>query len=104
MPPAQQLTIEQAISRAEKAASQGNIAIARRLYSVVLQQQPNHPIATQGLRKLSKELPHHQSVQEQIANPSPDQINALVNLYQSRQMTKVEQACRGLLCIPTPNH
>ena len=52
MPPSQQLTIEQAISRAKEAAEQGDIAAAQQLYSAVLQHQPNHPIATQELRKL----------------------------------------------------
>ena len=97
MSPSQQLTIEQAISQAEKATRQGNIALARQLYSAILQHQPNHPIATQGLRELQKELLHHQSVQVQAANPSPDQINTLINLYHSGQMTKTEQACKELL-------
>jgi len=97
MSPSQQLTIEQATSQAEKAARQGNVAVARQLYKAVLRHQPNHPIATQGLRKLQQELPHHQSVQAQMVNPSPDQINALINLYRSGQMTKAEQACRELL-------
>ena len=52
MPPSQQLTIEQAISRAKEAAEQGDIAAAQQLYSAVLQHQPNLPIATQELRKL----------------------------------------------------
>ena len=90
MSPSQQLTIEQAISQAEKATRQGNIALARQLYSAVLQHQPNQPIATQGLRELQQELPHHQSVQVQTANPSPDQINTLINLYHSGQMSKTE--------------
>ena len=85
MPPSQQLTIEQVISQAEKAAVQGNIALARQLYSAVLQHQPNQPIATQGLRELQQELPH-QSVPAQTTNPSPDQMNALINLYHSGQM------------------
>ena len=50
--PAQQLTIEQAISQAKEATEQGDIAVARQLYSAVLQHQPNHLIATQELRKL----------------------------------------------------
>ena len=78
MPPSQQLTIEQAISQAKKAARQGNIALARQLYRAVLQHQPNQPIAIRGLRELKQELPHHQSVPAQTANPSPDQINALI--------------------------
>ena len=97
MPPSQQLTIEQAISLAEKAARQGNVAVARKLYNAVLQHQPNHPIATQELRKLPKELSHHQSLPAQMVNPSPDQHNALINLYHSGQMTKVAQACSELL-------
>jgi len=38
----QQLTIQQAISRAKKAAKQGKIADAVELYNAVLQHQP-HP-------------------------------------------------------------
>ena len=50
------------------------------------------PIAKKGLRKLQKELPSDRSAQ-----PSQDQITALVDLYSSRQMTETEQACRELL-------
>ena len=82
MSTSQQLTIEQVISRAKKAAKQGRVAVARQLYNAVLQHQPNHLLATQGLRLL-KESPPHQLVQAQSANPSQDQINVLVNLYHS---------------------
>ena len=94
---AQQLTIEQVISRAKKAAKQGNIDVAQQLYSTVLQHQPNHPLATKGLRLLSKELSPHQSVQVRMADPSQDQISVLVNLYHSGQMAKAAQACKELL-------
>ena len=97
MSPSQQLAIEQAISLAEKAADQGDIAVARQLYSAVLQQQPNHPVATKSLGQLPKELPHNQSLQAQTVNPSPDQCNALINLYHSGQITKTEQACKELM-------
>ena len=97
MSPSQELTIEQAISRAKKAARQGDVAVAQQLYSAVLQHQPGHSIATQGLRELQQGLSHYQSVQAQAANPSPDQINILINLYHSGQMTKTEQACKELL-------
>ena len=99
MSPSQLLTIEQAISLAEKAAKQGNIAVARQLYSAVLQQQPNHPVATKGLRRLQQELLYHQPVPTQMANLSPDQLNGLINLYHSGQMTKAAQACSELLQI-----
>ena len=89
MSPSPQLTIEQAISRAKKAARQGNIAVARQLYQAILQHQPNHPIAIRALRELQQELSPHQSLPAQTADPAPDQINALINLYYSGQMTKV---------------
>jgi TolA-binding protein len=62
-----------------------------------LQYQPNHPIAKKGLRKLQKKRSHHQSVPAQMANPSQNQINTLINLYQSGQVTKAAQSCRELL-------
>ena len=95
----QQLTIEQAISRAKKAAKKGNAAKALQLYNAVLQHRPNHPIARKAARKLQKEFPLIQSVQEQAPNPSKDQINALINLYHSGQTTKAERTCRELLQI-----
>ena len=48
MAQSQQLTIQQAISRAKKATKQGKIADAVELYTAVLQHQPNHPIAKKG--------------------------------------------------------
>ena len=67
------------------------------LYTAVLQHQPNHPFAKKALRKLQKGLPQNQSAQAETTQPSQDQITALVNLYQSGQMAKAEQACRELL-------
>jgi len=93
----QQLTIQQALSRAKKAAKKGNIANAVELYTAILQQQPNHPIAKKALRKLQKSLPQNQSVETETSSPFQDQIDSLVNLYQSGQMTETEQACRELL-------
>jgi tetratricopeptide (TPR) repeat protein len=93
----QELTIQQALSRAKKATKKGKIADAVKLYNAVLQQQPNHPIAKKRLHELQKELPQNQSFEEEASNPPQDQITALVNLYQSGQMTKTEQACRELL-------
>ena len=67
------------------------------LYTAVLQHQPNHRFAKKALRKLQKGLPQNQSAQAETTQPSQDQIAALVNLYQSGQMIKAEQACRELL-------
>ena len=93
----QQLTIPQAISRAKKAAKKGKITDAVGIYTAILQQQPNHPFAKKALRKLQKGLRQNQSAQAETTQPSQDQITALVNLYQSGQMAKTEQACRELL-------
>ena len=98
-PHSQQLTIQQALSRAKKATKQGNTAVAVNLYNAVLQQQPNHPIAKKRLRVLQKKLPQNQSTESETSNPPQDQINAMVALYQSGEMTKTEQACRELLQI-----
>jgi len=97
VPQSQQFTIKQAISRAKKATKQGNTTVAMQIYNAILQHQPNNPVAKKGLRKLQKGLAHDQSVQVETANPSQDQINALVNLYHSGQMTNTEQGCRELL-------
>ena len=93
----QQLTIQQAISRAKKATKQGKIADAVELYNAVLAHQPNHPFAKKALRKLQKGLPQNQSAQAETTQPSQIQIDTLVSLYQSGQMTKTEQVCRKLL-------
>ena len=93
----QQLTIEQALSRAKKAVKRGNPAVALQLFNAVLLHQPNHPVAKKGLRKLQKGLPHNHAVQVETAIPAQDQLNALVNLYHSGRMIKTEQACRELL-------
>ena len=93
----QQLTIQQAVSRARKAAKQGKPADAVVIYTAILQHQPDHPIAKKGLRKLQKLLLQNQSAETKTSSPSQNQINSLVNLHQSGQMTKTEQACRELL-------
>ena len=68
-----------------------------KLYTAVLQHQPNHPIAKKRLRKLQKELPQTPSMKEKMSSPPQDEIDALVNLYHSGQMIKAEQASRELL-------
>ena len=97
MAQSQQLTIEQALSRAKEATKQGNTAVAVELYTAILKQQPDHPIAKKALSELQKSLPQNQSSDEGASNPPQDQIASLVNLYQSGQMIEVEQACKELL-------
>jgi len=96
-PDSQQLTIQQAISRAKQATKQGNTAVAVNLYNAILQQQPNHPIAKKGLHKLQKTTRDNQVLKGKTANPPPNQINALIDLYKTGQMSKTEEACRKML-------
>ncbi len=93
----EQLTIEQALSRAKKATKQGKTAVALKLYTAILKHQPDHPIAKKALSELQKSLPQNQYAETETSQPSPVQINALVNLYQTGQMAKVELACGKLL-------
>ena len=92
-----QLTIEQAISRAKKAAKQGNDSKALQIFKAVLQREPNHPVAKKGLRKLQKKSRQSQSIRAQTSGPSQDQIDTVFNLYHSEQMESLEQSCRELL-------
>ena len=92
-----QLTIQQAIAGAKKAIKQGNETVAVELYKAVLQQQPNHPVAKKKLDKLQKEFSIHQSAEVQKTNPSQDQIDDLVKLYQKGELTNAELACGDLL-------
>jgi tetratricopeptide (TPR) repeat protein len=48
-------------------------------------------------KNLQQELPQNQSPEAETSNPPEDEIAALVNLYHSGQMAKVEQVCRELL-------
>ena len=93
----QQLTTEQALSRAKKAAKKGHFALALQLYSAILQRQPNHPVAKKGLRKLQKKLPTGQLKQAQSSGPSQDRIDALINLCHSGQMERAEQSSNEIL-------
>ncbi len=97
MSPSQQLTIEQALSKAKKAIKQGNATIAVNLYNAILQQQPNHPIAKKELHKLQKTTRDNQVLKGKTANPPQNQINALIDLYKTGQMSKTERACRKML-------
>ena len=94
----QNLTLEQALSKAKKAAKQGNSTLASQLYEAILQHQPNHPVAKKGLRKLQKMgLSQDQAAELKTANPPQDQINSLITLFQSGQLQQSEKNCRELL-------
>ena len=87
MPQSQQLTIEQALSRAKKAAKKGKIAVALELYNAVLQHQPDHPVAKKALRKLQKGSPDNQALQ----------VQELINLYNQGQLQEVIQKAETMV-------
>ena len=97
MAEARRLTIDQAIDFAQKEVNRGNVSKAIQLYQAVLQYQPNHSVAKDGLKTLQEKLAGNQSVQVTSKNCSQDELNTLINLYQSGQMVKVEKSCRELL-------
>lgn len=93
MPPAEQLTIDEALAKAKKAVKLGRNAVAAELYGAVLRQQPNHPVAKKGLRKLQ----HGRSTRSRIAEPAQERINELVALLQAGQIEKAGQISRAML-------
>lgn len=97
MSQSRELTIAEAISRAKKASKRGNSALAAELYSAVLRQQPNHPVARKGLRKLQRVSRTNQAPQALAADPPQGQVDALISLYHSGQIEQLEQSCKALL-------
>jgi tetratricopeptide (TPR) repeat protein len=93
----EQLTVQQAISKAKKAIKKGNTAEALELYTAVLKHQPHHSFVKKELRKLQKGLSKNQSIKAESLDPPQDQITALVNLYKSDHVLEAEQTCRELL-------
>ena len=53
MTKATSMTVDQAIAQAKKAIRQRRFAEAAAMYESVLRQQPEHPVAKKGLRKLN---------------------------------------------------
>ena len=94
MPQSRQLTIAEAISQAKQAGKRGNNALAAELYSAVLRQQPDHPVARKGLRRLQRASRTNQA---RAAEPPQQQVDALISLYHSGQVEDLEQYCNALL-------
>ena len=93
------LTIQQALSRAEKAAKKGDVDFAKQLYAAVLQKQPDHVLTKKNLRELQKDSQRNQARPAVQTDPSPDQMNTLHSLYNSGEMKKAEQACKKMLTL-----
>ena len=87
------LTIEEALSRAKKAAKQGKSDVAAQLFAAILQQEPNHPVARKGLRKLQSA----RGSSPKSRDPSQQQMNALIQLYSAGRLDEAEGACRSSL-------
>lgn len=93
MSPVEQLTIDEALTKAKRAVKLGKHAVAAELYSAVLRQQPNHPLAKKGLRKLQRVQP----TKSRISEPAQERTKELVALLQAGQMEKAEQISRAML-------
>lgn len=91
------MSIQDAISLAKKSIKQGQPARAAELYANVLQQEPNHPVAKKGLRKLKEFQPPGQPGIGDSQGPSAAELQMLQRLQDSGQLQATEQACRELL-------
>lgn len=89
------LTIEEALSRAKKAARQGKNDVAAQLFAAILQQDPNHPVAKKGLRKLQRQSARRSNPGSR--DPSQDRMNSLIQLYSAGHFQKAEEACQDIL-------
>ena len=89
------VTIEEALARAKKAARQGRHDVAAQLFAAILQQDPNHPVARKGLRKLQRQSKRRSSPRSR--DPSQDQLNSLIQLYSAGRLDEAEEACRNIL-------
>ncbi len=88
-----ELNIKQALTTAKKLTKQGKISEAINLYKNILKQQPRNLKANKSLKKLQS----NQVSNKEVQTPSQDQINVLVNLYNSQNLEETENACKKLL-------
>jgi len=89
---ARELTVEQALARAKKAAKRGNRALAAQLFSAVLARQPNHPVARKGLRKLGRS-----AAEPATEQPGQADIDAVIGLLEAGRLQEAERDSRALL-------
>ena len=97
MPRPRKLSIDQTLSLAKKATSQGKKVRAIQLYQSILRLKPQHPIAKHALLKLQGNSPQNQETQ--AATPSPENINEIIILYKSGKLIEAEHACRKELHV-----
>lgn len=93
VPQEKQLTVKATLSLAKKMTKKHNYAAALGLYSAVLQQEPKNPVAKKGLRRTQTAIDSG-NAENKAADPSSEEMNTLVSLYQSGHMAEVEQQCK----------
>ncbi|MBT8081667.1 MAG: sulfotransferase [Gammaproteobacteria bacterium] len=86
------LTIREALSRAKKASKRGDNALAAQLFSAVLRQQPDHPVAKKAIRKLQRA-----ASKQAGSEPAPREMEALIHAYNAGHLEAAEKSCRRLL-------
>lgn len=83
------MTIDHALARARKAAKNGNVSLARDLYTAILEQQPTHRVARKGLKRLRG------GVGTRLVSKA--EVDRLADLYRGGQMEQAVRQCRQLL-------
>ena len=99
MPETQELTVQQALLKAKKAAKQGKATIALNYFNLVLQQQPDHQAAKNGIHKLQKKSNKLSSKRQLGKQPSSKEVDLVSYLYEKGYMAEAELACIDLLGI-----
>lgn len=79
------LTIDQALQQGLAAHKKGNLQEAERLYRLVLQLQPAHPVASNNLELLAGS-----------AKPSQQQLNSLMGYFRNGQFADAEASALAL--------
>ena len=93
----QELNIKKALSNAKKLSTQGQFTEAIDIYNGILQLQPHNSAAKKYLSKIKKKSPEIAIANRSHANPSQQQIDALVALYSTGRMQEAENSARNLL-------
>jgi len=97
VPATQELKIRKALSNAKKLSTQGQFTEAIDIYNNILQQHPHNSTAKKNLSKLKKKIPASANTNHSHPDPSQQQIEALLALYNSGRMQEAENAAKNLL-------
>ena len=92
-----ELSVDEALSKAKKAAKNKNLILAVELYQSVMIAEPQNPVAKKGLKRINATLRSNESIDNKVINPSLDDINRINSLVDSDNFVDAEAYCRTLL-------